>query len=168
MHPLIHFIQSLFSGNQQHPQQQNGPVNGHQPAPGYHNQAVQYDQAMKRGDFNNPIVAGPHAIDPKYFGYPPDNTGRQPQPQSVSPDITYNPNPHTNIPYSVHDPRLVALGNQYVANPTAQQFLGVDPAIFGFPADNTVVPPPPQFNQFRSNAIPAHLQMMQNSYRNMQ
>lgn len=51
------------------------------------------------------------------------------------PDITYDPTGRT--PYSARTPELARLGNQYVANPTAPQFLGVDPALFGFPADNT-------------------------------
>lgn len=54
------------------------------------------------------------------------------------PDITYNPNPNTNIPYSTRSPQDARLGNRYVANPTGSEFLGVDPARFGFPADNTV------------------------------
>ena len=64
-------------GQHQAPQtHNNGLVEGHQPMPGYHNQAVQYAQAMQRGDYNNPMVVGPHAIDPKYFGYPADTTAR--------------------------------------------------------------------------------------------
>lgn len=57
--------------------------------------------------------------------------------QPMQPDITYDPTGH--IPYSARTPELAQLGNQYVANPTAPQFRGVDPAIFGFPADNSAL-----------------------------
>lgn len=77
-------------------------------------------------------------------------------PQAASaPDITYNPNPNTNVPYSAHTPQLAKLGNQYVANPTSPRFRGVDPMLFGFPADNTVrfTPQPLHVapNAFRAN-----------------
>lgn len=66
---------------------------------------------------------------------PPARTA--PLSQQAQPDITYNPNPNTNIPYSAHSVQDAQLGNQYVANPRDPRFLGIDPARFGFPADNT-------------------------------
>lgn len=59
----------------------------------------------------------------------------QPQAQGQVPDITYNPNPNVDIPYSAHTPQLAQLGNLYTANPTAPQFRGIDPGLFGYPAD---------------------------------
>jgi len=46
-------------------QQTPGTVNGHTPAPGYYNQAVQYNNDMNSGNFNGQ--------DPGNFGYPADN-----------------------------------------------------------------------------------------------
>lgn len=99
--------------------------------------------------------------------------------QSVSsgsnsvPDITYNPNPNTNVPYSAHTPALARLGNQYVANPTAPQFRGVDPALFGFPADNTAyrpvvspvsTPDAIQFPSYNNGQVTLNGQFMQGGF----
>ena len=58
-----------------------------------------------------------------------------------TPDITYNPNPNVDIPYSARTPELAQMGNRYTTNPTGQEFLNVDPAQFGYPADNTAQQP---------------------------
>lgn len=67
-----------------------------------------------------------------------------PQPRQASdqqlPEITYNPNPNTNIPYSAHSVEEAQLGNRYTQNPTSPEFLGVDPARFGYPEDRAVRP----------------------------
>lgn len=78
---LPHILQDLLGRGSQHPQSQgqaargvasslgtaaNSLVAGRQPMPGYHNQAVQYEQAMQNGNFNSPIAH----MDPKFFGYP--------------------------------------------------------------------------------------------------
>lgn len=55
--------------------------------------------------------------------------------QSQQPDITYNPNPYTDVPYSAHTPELAQMGNQYAQNPHAPQLRGIDPGLFGYPAD---------------------------------
>jgi len=69
----------------------------------------------------------------------------QPQrPQAVReeiPDITVDPT--GRLPYSARTPELARQGNAYTANPTAPEFIGVDPAQFGYPADNTVRPMQP-------------------------
>lgn len=65
---------------------------------------------------------------------------RDPKYQGYAPEITYNPNPNTNIPYSSHSIDEANLGNRYTANPTAKEFLGVDPARFGYPEDKAVRP----------------------------
>jgi hypothetical protein len=60
----------------------------------------------------------------------------QPQMQTQDqPDITYNPNPNIDIPYSAHTMELAQQGNRYVQNPTSDEFRNVDPGLFGFPAD---------------------------------
>jgi hypothetical protein len=56
------------------------------------------------------------------------------------PEITYNPDPRKNIPYSAHSMEMAKLGNQYVADPTNPRFLGVDPGQFGFPEDKLPYP----------------------------
>lgn len=56
-------------------------------APGYEQQAQEYENAFKDGSYKtNPIVVGPNAIDPKYFGYGPDTSVRpQLQPPRIKP-----------------------------------------------------------------------------------
>lgn len=60
----------------------------------------------------------------------------QPQVPQQRPDITLDPS--GSVPYSARTPELAKMGNRYTANPTSPEFLGVDPAQFGYPEDNTV------------------------------
>jgi hypothetical protein len=52
----------------------------------------------------------------------------------LPPDITYSP---TQMPYSAPSKHLAQLGNLYTQYPMAPQWKGVDPSLFGYPADNT-------------------------------
>lgn len=62
-------------------------------------------------------------------------TSKDPKNQGYAPEITHNPNMNTNIPYSAHSIEEANLGNRYTANPTSSEFLGIDPARFGYPED---------------------------------
>lgn len=64
--------------------------------------------------------ARPFPQDPKYQGF--------------APEITVDPT--GRIPYTARTQQLAEQGNRYTANPTSPEFLGVDPAQFGYPADD--------------------------------
>lgn len=108
------------------PPQQKGPIIDLRPLPpqGASFPALQhsaFQHLALRPQVNAPYPSGPNAVDPKTFGYPPD--------------ITYNPNPNVDIPYSAHTLALARLGNQYTANPRGLQFRNIDPGLFGYPPD---------------------------------
>lgn len=67
----------------------------------------------------------------------------QPQatPVQSPPDITVDPTGHT--PYSASTPQLAMMGNRYTADPTNPEFRGIDPALFGYPADISAQSPTP-------------------------
>ena len=60
--------------------------------------------------------------------------GRDPKYQGYAPEITVDPT--GRIPYTARTQQLAEQGNRYTANPTSPEFLGVDPAQFGYPADD--------------------------------
>lgn len=90
-----------------------------------------FDGGKTYGDFNHPrlqkakpmLPMAKKAL-PMYRGFPPD--------------ITYNPSGRSA--YSARTPELAKMGNRYVANPYADEFLGVDPKVFGFPEDRSARP----------------------------
>jgi len=65
---------------------------------------------------------------------------QQAAPQAPAPDITYNPSPNANVPFSARTPEMAQMGNRYTANPTSPEFIGVDPQQFGYPEDMTARP----------------------------
>jgi hypothetical protein len=85
-------------------------------------------------------VTRPQPVAPRRQAIDPRMNPRDPASQGYAPEITYNPNPNTNLPYSSHSMEDALLGNEYVKNPRDPKFIGVDPARFGFPADDTVRP----------------------------
>ena len=80
------------------------------------------------------LMGGGNTSTPKQSLSPMQNP-RDPASRGYAPEITYNPNPNTNIPYSARSMEDAQLGNEYMKNPQHPKFLGVDPKRFGFPAD---------------------------------
>ncbi len=80
------------------------------------------------------LMGGGNTSTPKQSLSPMQNP-RDPASRGYAPEITYNPNPNTNIPYSARSMEDAQLGNEYMANPRDPKFLGVDPKRFGFAPD---------------------------------
>ena len=83
-------------------------------------------QAPAHQSGNQPVVQAQPPQDP---GFPLQGTGARP-------DITFNPNPNTNIPFSSHDPRVV---QQMARQPFFPQMQGSGS---GFPMMNQGQPLP--------------------------
>ena len=101
-------------------------------------------------------IQGPQNAQPIAQRIQSQAVARQPM-QPEAPDITVDPT--GRIPYSARTPELARLGNQYVANPTDSRFLGVDPAQFGFPAD--------ELGRNFNNITPGYQAAAQNYERNI-
>lgn len=71
---------------------------------------------------------------PQRAYYNGGKSGGDPKYQGYAPEITVDPT--GRIPYTARTQQLAEQGNRYTANPTSPEFLGVDPAQFGYPADD--------------------------------